>query len=123
MKCAEAVRVRLRFYPRPGTKDLLNLMDLSPAKLTNEQRADMVEKISLLGLVPNETQAYLLREFQAGKTPTDEEPTGADNSDEESLKFQCLHSMATEKIRKRARLLECVLKEIRRRNEKGIPIP
>ena len=87
----------------------------------------MIKNISLLGLTPEDTKSYLLREFHAAKTPSYEETSNFKTEAEDSevsdeTYFKCLTSVASEKTRRRARLLECVMKELARRKENGIPL-
>lgn len=78
-QCAEAVKTRLRCLPSlPGGKLLLRQMEQQPSTMTAAERADMIQKIIVLGLTQGETASQLLREYRGMRVPKVEE--GGDKS-------------------------------------------
>jgi hypothetical protein len=63
-KCKLAVISRLRTFPRPGTKELLALMERRPSTLTADERQGMLDSIMRLGLREGDTFEGLRMEFR-----------------------------------------------------------
>lgn len=132
-QCSEAVKVRLRCLGRPGSKDLLRLMELPPSTMTRAARANMIQKIITLVLSVGETQEQLLREYRGVNLPIPEKIAESGNEgrgmsmaelyerypDEEDAKEYAMVKLLgfTEE---KARLFVVVRKEMRRRKRLGI---
>lgn len=113
-QCGEAVKVRLRCLNKPGMKELLSKMEKQPSKITSAERADIIQKIIILGLTKGETQSQLLREYRGVHSP---EPL-AGRAAIEDCGNEERHYPAGVKF-ERARLAMVALREMRRRSAFG----
>jgi hypothetical protein len=130
-RCAEAVKTRLRCLPsRPGAKSLLRQMERQPTTMTAAERADMIQKIIVLGLNQGDTASILLREWKGmreHKVETQSENI-ADSGNEGGnkypsaflapIRFEADDSDYHENRERQERLLAIVISELRMRQLK-----
>jgi hypothetical protein len=125
-QCAQAVMVRLRCIRRPGWKDLHRKMEKQPSSLTAAERADMIQKIVILGLTKGETQSQLLREYHGVHLPQPEPEMNYAKIEESGEARHCPYCERANEVTRKVelvRLAMVALREVRRRRALGMEPP